>query len=96
MTVYLRNTASPYSKVDSAKAVIDSVNFTGLFKYSYAPAGTYFIAIKHFNSIETWSKSGGVAMNLIDTAFYDFTTAASQAYGNNLKLKGRNTVQRRH
>ncbi|MBK7446816.1 MAG: hypothetical protein IPJ45_12525 [Ignavibacteria bacterium] len=88
MTVYLRNTASPYSKVDSAKAVIDSVNFTGLFKYSYAPAGTYFIAVKHFNSIETWSKSGGVAMNLIDTAFYDFTTAASQAYGNNLKLKG--------
>ena len=88
MTVYLRNTASPYTKVDSAKAVIDSVNFTGLFKYSYAPAGTYFIAVKHFNSIETWSKSGGVAMNLTDTAFYDFTTAASQAYGNNLKLKG--------
>jgi len=27
-------------------------------------------------------------MNLTDTAFYDFTTAASQAYGNNLKLKG--------
>ena len=88
MTVYLRNTASPYAKVDSAKAVIDSVNFTGLFKYSYAPAGTYFIAVKHFNSIETWSKSGGFSMNLTDTSFYDFTTAAAQAYGNNLKLKG--------
>ncbi|MBS1551013.1 MAG: hypothetical protein JST15_02960 [Bacteroidetes bacterium] len=88
MTVFLRNTASPFSKVDSAKAVIDSVNFTGLLKFSYAPAGTYFIAVKHFNSIETWSKSGGVAMNLTDTTFYDFTTAAAQAYGSNLKLKG--------
>ncbi|MBL0106675.1 MAG: hypothetical protein IPP52_05120, partial [Ignavibacteria bacterium] len=29
LTVYLRNNTSPYSKVDSAKAVIDSVNFTG-------------------------------------------------------------------
>ncbi|MBK6772204.1 MAG: hypothetical protein IPG78_08790 [Ignavibacteria bacterium] len=87
MTVYLRNTTSPYTKVDSAKAVIDSVNFSGFFKYWYAPAGTYYIAINHFNTLETWSKSGGV-MNLSDTAFYDFTTDALQAYGNNLKLKG--------
>jgi hypothetical protein len=43
--------------------------------------------MKHFNSIETWSRSGGEILPLTDTAYYDFTTSLSQAYGNNLKLK---------
>ncbi len=84
----LRNTASPYSKVDSAKSVVDSVNFTGSFTFPNAPAGTYYIAAKHFNTLETWSKAGGAAMILNDVTSYDFTTAASQAYGSNQKLKG--------
>ncbi|MFZ1460628.1 MAG: hypothetical protein WAU38_07490, partial [Ignavibacteria bacterium] len=87
-TVYLRNTASPYSKVDSAKSVIDSVSFTGSFTFPNASAGTYYIAAKHFNTLETWSKAGGEAMILNDVTFYDFTSAASQAYGSNQKLKG--------
>ena len=87
-TVYLRNTASPYLKVDSAKSVVDSVNFTGSFTFPNAPAGTYYIAAKHFNTLETWSKAGGAAMILNDVTSYDFTTAASQAYGSNQKLKG--------
>ncbi|MBS1551017.1 MAG: hypothetical protein JST15_02980 [Bacteroidetes bacterium] len=87
-TVYLRNTASPYLKVDSAKAIVDSVNFTGSFTFSHAPAGTYYIAAKHFNTLETWSKAGGVAMLLNEVTFYDFTNAAAQAYGSNQKLKG--------
>ncbi|MBK8383905.1 MAG: hypothetical protein IPL16_18860 [Ignavibacteria bacterium] len=87
-TVYLRNTASPYSKVDSAKSVMDSVNFTGSFTFPNASAGTYYIAAKHFNTLETWSKAGGEAMILNDVTFYDFTSAASQAYGSNQKLKG--------
>ena len=87
-TVYLRNTASPYSKVDSAKSVVDSVNFTGSFTFPNAPAGTYYIAAKHFNTLETWSKAGGAAMILNYVTFYDFTFAASQAYGSNQKLKG--------
>ena len=88
VTVYLRNTASPYSKVDSAKAVIDSMNFTGSFIFQNTPSGTYYIATKHLNSIETWSKAGGEPMTLNGSTNYDFTTSASQAYGNNLKLKG--------
>lgn len=68
-TVYLRNTASPYSNVDSAKSVVDSVNFTGSFIFSHAPAGTYYIAAKHFNTLETWSKAGGAAMILNDITF---------------------------
>jgi len=88
VTVYLRNITSPYSKVDSAKAVIDSMNFTGAFTFPNAPSGTYYISTKHLNSIETWSKAGGEPMTINGTANYDFTTSASQAYGNNLKLKG--------
>ncbi len=46
--------------------------------------GSYYIVIKHRNSIETWSAepvlmSGGVVN-------YDFTDSASKAYGNNMLL----------
>ena len=88
VTVYLRNITSPYSIVDSSKAVIDSMNFTGSFIFQNTPSGTYYIATKHLNSIETWSKAGGEPMTLNGSTNYDFTTATSQAYGNNLKLKG--------
>ncbi|MGB4853540.1 MAG: hypothetical protein WBQ38_14585, partial [Ignavibacteria bacterium] len=36
----------------------------------------------------TWSKSGGESFNYTDTSTYNFTSSASQAFGNNLKLKG--------
>jgi len=87
-TVCLRSISSPYLKIDSAKAVVDSVNFSGIFNFINTPAGTYYAALKHFNSIETWSKSGGIPMNYTDTSFYDFTSSASQAYGGNLVLHG--------
>ncbi|MBK9402944.1 MAG: hypothetical protein IPN57_00205 [Ignavibacteria bacterium] len=88
VTAYLHQIISPFGIIDSAKQVIDSVTFAGRFKFSNSPAGSYYIAIKHFNSIETWSKSGGISLNTTDTAFCDFTTSLSQAYGNNLILKG--------
>lgn len=53
VTVYLRNSTSPFSKVDSAKAVIDSVTFTGAFIFNNASSGMYYIEVKHRNSIET-------------------------------------------
>ncbi|MBK7256007.1 MAG: hypothetical protein IPI04_19385 [Ignavibacteria bacterium] len=88
VTVELRQTVSPYTLVASSKGVIDSLNFNAFLQYPFAPAGTYYIVFKHLNSISTWSKSGGVSFNFNDTAFYNFTTSSTQAYGNNLKLKG--------
>ena len=85
---YLRNITTPYSAVDSARGVIDSVNFMNGSVYNNTPTGRYYIAVKHFNSIETWSKSGGEQFTLAEITIYDFTTANTQAYGNNLKLKG--------
>jgi hypothetical protein len=82
---YLRNIASPFAIVDSAKSVIDSVTFAGSFLFINTPSGTYYIQTKHRNSIETWSKSGGQPYTLGSAMNYDFTSAASQSYGNNMK-----------
>lgn len=86
--VYLRSASAPYAIVDSATAVIDSVSFTGTFVFNNAVSGKYYYAVKHFNSIETWSKSGGETMIPGGTYSYDFTNAATQAFGNNMTLKG--------
>ncbi|MDQ3018975.1 MAG: SBBP repeat-containing protein [Bacteroidota bacterium] len=85
---YLRSNTIPYSIVDSAKALIDSTSFTGNFFFDNAPSGTYYIVLKHRNSIETWSKSGGENLTIGTTINYNFTTANSQAFGNNMILKG--------
>lgn len=87
-TVELRETVSPYNLVDSKTGVLDSLNFTSLTQFPSVPEGIYYIVFKHINSIVTWSKSGGETFNYSDTSTYNFTTAVSQAYGNNLKLKG--------
>jgi hypothetical protein len=85
---YLKNITSPYALVDSASAVIDSVNFRGEFRFKNADNGTYYIVLKHRNSIETWSKTGGMVFTKYSSMSYDFTNEATQAYGSNLLLKG--------
>ncbi|MEO8209932.1 MAG: hypothetical protein ABI840_05195 [bacterium] len=84
---YLRSVSSPYSIVDSAIANIKS-NGTGKLRFYNAPSGTYYIEINHRNSIETWSKPGGESLTRGNVSSYDFTNSISQAFGNNLKLKG--------
>ncbi len=89
ITAYLRQSNPPYNIIDSAKSIIDSLSFTGLFKFYNTPTGSYYITIRHLNTIETWSKIGGEVIIADGTVYYyDFTTSSSQAYGNNLKLKG--------
>ncbi|MBK7175257.1 MAG: M28 family peptidase [Bacteroidales bacterium] len=49
-------------------------------------SGSYFITVKHRNSIETTTSS---PVNFSgSTIIYDFSTAITQAYGNNLLLSG--------
>jgi hypothetical protein len=86
--VYLAEINAPYNKVDSAVRDVDSVSFTGEFYFMSAPSGTYYLVVKHFNCLETWSKAGGIAVTQGGIFSYDFTTSASQAYGDNLKPKG--------
>jgi len=80
--VYLRNSSAPYAIIDSSKSVV-SDSGKSVCMFSNAASGTYFIEVKHRNSIETWS-STGIAMTQGTTVDYDFTNAASGAFGNNL------------
>ena len=59
-----------------------------VFGFRNAPSGNYYVVVKHRNSVETWSKSGGIAYTVGGNLNYDFTTSASQAFGNNLQLVG--------
>lgn len=89
MMVYLRNPFSPYEKVDSAIGKIDSISFSCVFNFSNTQNGTYYIVAKHNNCIETWSRNGGEVLVNNGLIFsYDLTNSISQAFGNNLKLKG--------
>ena len=84
--VNLRNGSAPYQIIDSATSVLNN-NGTGSYNFlSAVNRVDYFIVAKHRNSLETWSSlpHSFTSNNLT----YDFTTASSQAYGNNLKLKG--------
>lgn len=79
---YLRNSASPFAIADSAKAYL---NASGEGTYSFNKAVNftqYYIQTKHRNSIETWSKTPQYFMN--SELNYDFSSANTQAYGDNL------------
>jgi hypothetical protein len=84
--VVLRNATSPYAPVDTSVAVLDSSG-KGTFSFDNAANGVpYYIVVDHRNSVTTWSASGNSFTG--DSLNYDFTTAASQAFGSNLVLKG--------
>lgn len=87
VTAYLRDTLSPYSVLDSSIAFVDSVTLTGEFDFENSSTGNYYIVVKHRNSLETWSKSGGEFL-IAGINNYDFTSSPSHAFGNNLVLKG--------
>ena len=88
VVVSLRNSTSPYELVESVSAVINS-QCNGTASFTNTINGVpYYIQINHRNSIETWSNTPQIFNG--DSLTYDFTSAASQAFGNNLTLVGSN------
>ncbi len=86
LSAFLRNSFSPYSLVDSVKSIADTSG-KGLFKFTRADNATdYFIVVKHRNSLETWSS--GINRFIYNNMSYNYSSASSQAFGNNLILKG--------
>ena len=78
-TIYveLRDAMNPATLVASTTALLmTDGSAVASFK---ANAGNYWVAIKHRNSIQTWSESP-VAL----PSTYDFTTSADQAYLSNM------------
>ncbi len=82
ITVELHD-ASTYALVATTTAMLQT-NGTAVATYSTAPSGSFYVVVKHRNSLETWSATP-VAVGPTP-ASYNFTDAASKAYGNNMKM----------
>ena len=82
LMVYLRNSTPPYSLIDSSESILNPSG-AGTFSFQNAVNGiSYFVVLKHRNSIETWSASGQSFVS--NSMTYDFSNTASKAYGNNM------------
>lgn len=87
VSVLIRNAAAPYDINDSSRGYIDPTGTVTLNYSNILNGVNYYLVVKHRNSIETWSRSGGEVFTG-SVLNYDLTTSASQAYGSNQKLVG--------
>jgi len=85
VTVYLYTIFQPRFIIDSAKA-LDSSGTTKLLFANVYNGADYYLAMKHRNSLRTWSALPVHFVN--NTLSYDFTSSSSQAFGNNMTLVG--------
>jgi hypothetical protein len=72
ITVELHNSVAPYSLIQDRSGTINT-NGSGTFTFPHEVLGqSYYIAIRHRNSMETWSKTP-VLFNALSASF-DFTS----------------------
>ncbi|HRI85854.1 MAG TPA: sialidase family protein [Ignavibacteria bacterium] len=83
--VYLHRTDFPNIAVDSAVSYYNT-NAVANGPFNKAISGTYYIVLKHRNSLETWSKSGGQLYSRGSTLNFNFINPVNQAYNNNQAL----------
>ncbi|HMS65789.1 MAG TPA: CHRD domain-containing protein [Ignavibacteria bacterium] len=84
VSVYARNSTFPYAIKDSAKAVIDASSFNGAFAFNQLYGGSYYLMVRHRNSVETWSESPQ-ALVMGSTSFnYEFIYDITKAFGDNM------------
>ncbi|MEZ5047275.1 MAG: hypothetical protein R2831_09830 [Chitinophagaceae bacterium] len=80
VTIELHQATSPYTMAETFTGVLQT-NGTITCTYPALVIGnSYYVVIKHRNSIETWS-ANPVLMSA--TTIYNFSTSATQAYGSN-------------
>lgn len=81
LTLELRSATSPFGVIATQKAAL-ATNGNGVFTFNNVAPGNYYLVAKHRNHLATWSANTvacGASTN------YDFTNAASKAYGDNMK-----------
>ncbi|MBS1517960.1 MAG: FG-GAP repeat protein [Bacteroidetes bacterium] len=78
----LRSTVSPYNIISSSNAVVSGTG-NAVLNFTNAPDGTYYLAVKHRNSIETWS-AVGITVTFGGSVNYNFSSSSTQAFGNNM------------
>jgi hypothetical protein len=83
--VELHAATTPFAAVDTVVALLRT-NGTVDLSFDASTAGnSYYLVVKHRNSIETWSAN---TITIGTNLTYDFSTAANKAYGSNLKNIG--------
>jgi hypothetical protein len=80
VTVELRDSSTNALVVSTTARL--KTDGTAIATFGTAPSGSFYIAVKHRNSLETWSATAQTVGATPLT--YDFTTAANKAYGNNM------------
>jgi len=79
ITLELRNASNVLMATTTA---VLQTNGTAVCSFASAPSGSYYLVVKHRNTIETWSATpqtvGAVPLT------YDFRTAANKAFGSNM------------
>ncbi|MEI6750369.1 MAG: GEVED domain-containing protein, partial [Bacteroidota bacterium] len=82
--VELHNSTSPYATAGGPYTVDVNTDGTASVVIPVSLGASYYIVLKHRNSIETWN---GVPVSFAGaTMSYNFSSAIGQAYGSNLKL----------
>jgi hypothetical protein len=86
VSVELRSSIAPYEVLGVARGIAGQ-GTPNSFSFINGGSGIpYYFAVKHRNSIETWT--GSTPSFTAGSLSYDFTSAASQAFGNNQVLVG--------
>jgi len=83
LKLLLASPTPPYSFVDSSSTLLDSTTFYATGTFNKASTGSYYLVVKHRNSVETWS-AGTISFVQSSTVTYDFTDLQTRAYGDNL------------
>jgi hypothetical protein len=81
--VQLHYSSAPYAIASESYPVNLNIDGTSSLILPSSFNATYYIAIRHRNSIETWSSSP-ISFSAT-TINYNFSDAANKAFGNNLK-----------
>jgi len=79
VTVELHD-ATSFDTIETTSAMLQT-DGTAVATFTYR-TGSYYLVVKHRNSLETWSAN---PVSLGATASYNFAESAAKAYGNNMK-----------
>ncbi len=84
ISVELHSASSPYGVIDTTTAMLKT-DGTAVATFASAPTGSFYISVSGLNTIKTWSK---LPQTVGGTTSYDFSTAVTQSYGDNMKNIG--------
>lgn len=84
MRFYMRYAFAPFTIVDSGKSYLGADGIATTTFGNLVNETSYYIHLKHRNSIQTWSSESINFDALTSQADYDFAFAKTQAYGDNM------------